>query len=422
MRAEGAGPRAFASRMAGAVRWRSEAVVRGVIVAALRVSAAVRPAAPSRPPPEDARPRRVALFMRRLREGGGEESTLALARGLAARGIAVDLLVLRIGSASGAAPEGMRLIDFGGDGIVMACCRLLRYLGRARPDVLLTNNPGTGVPALVTKALVLRNLRVVFRYGNVISMQPVTHASRLLKHVLPFADAIVAVSEGAADEFERTFPRVAPLVRHVPSPVVPPDLAEVAAARVEHPWFGDGAAPIVLSAGRLAPEKDHAMLLRAFAEVVKLRNARLVVLGEGPERAGLTALARKLEISRCVDFPGDRRPPFPWMAKARVFVLSSGWEGLPRVLIEAMACGTPVVSTDCPYGPREILAGGRWGRLVPVGDSRSMAAAIVETLDAPPIPPDLLVRRANRWAAESSVVRHLKVLNDVVREPRPPCC
>ena len=146
---------------------------------------------------------------------------------------------------------------------------------------------------------------------------------------------------------------------------------------------------------------------------MKSRRARLVILGEGPDRDGLTALARKLGIADQVDFPGFESNPFASMARARVFVLSSRFEGLPTVLIEAMACGVPVVSTDCPSGPGEILEGGKWGRLVPVGDWRSLAQAIVETLDNPASPASL-VARAGAFSVDVAIDRYMALLDRLV--------
>ena len=362
---------------------------------------------------EKAKLRKIALFMKSLPAGGGVACLLTVAKGLVARGFCVDVLVLHA-SRSGLhlVPEGVRLTNFQRQDAIAALPQLLHYLKRERPDVLLANNPYPGVAALIAKGLFMPSLSLVYRHGNTFSQEAPTLDSRLLRYFLPFSDAIITISSGATDDFKRSFPNVSPLVRYVPNAVVTPDIAEQAASPVDHPWFNDPARPVVLSVARLAPQKDHATLLRAFAEVVRSRPARLVILGEGSERTKLTRLTRELGISPSVQFPGDIRPAFPYMAKARVFVLSSAWEGLSMALLEAMACGTPVVSTDCPYGPGEILEGGKWGRLVPPGDWRSLASAILETLDAP-VASDLLIARASRWDAESGIARYLQVLDDV---------
>ena len=160
------------------------------------------------------------------------------------------------------------------------------------------------------------------------------------------------------------------------------------------------------------PVKGHETALRAFAEVVKSRPARFVILGEGPDRQKLVDLSHTLKIAHLVDFAGFQINPFAYMARAAAFVLASSHEGLPSVLIEAMACGAPLVSTDCPSGPREILEGGQWGRLVPVGNWRALATAILDTLDAP-VDRDALTARANAYDGESSVEQYMALLQEL---------
>ena len=164
----------------------------------------------------------------------------------------------------------------------------------------------------------------------------------------------------------------------------------------------DGRVPVVLAAGGLRPVKDHTTLLRAFALVAAERSVRLVIIGDGAERDRLSELARKLGIDGSVELPGFQRNPFAWMARARVFVMSSIFEGAPNALVQAMACGTTVVSTDCPGGTREILGDGAWGALTPVGDHRALAAAISEALNNPKAP-SALIGRANDFSAEPSI-------------------
>jgi len=175
------------------------------------------------------------------------------------------------------------------------------------------------------------------------------------------------------------------------NPVVTPSLKSLATAPVDHPWIGTNQPPLVLAVGRLTAQKDYPTLLRAFAKVRSRRNCRLIILGEGELRDSLEALTSQLGIADSVQLPGFADNPFAWMSKASLFVLSSAWEGLPNVLIQAMACGTPVVSTDCPSGPAEILENGKWGRLVPVGDEVALAEAMDRALEDK-VFPDVAVR------------------------------
>jgi glycosyltransferase involved in cell wall biosynthesis len=189
---------------------------------------------------------------------------------------------------------------------------------------------------------------------------------------------------------------------------VTPELLALAAEPVDHPWFASGEPPVVLGVGRLTKQKDFATLLRAFAELRACRPARLAILGEGEERPALESLVRELDLVPEVWLPGYQRNPFKFMARAGVFVLSSAWEGSPGVLVQALACGAPVVATDCPSGPREVLGGGDAGRLVPVGDASALAAAVAAMLarSRRPIPPQVLAP----FTQEVAVDRYLGLL------------
>jgi glycosyltransferase involved in cell wall biosynthesis len=194
------------------------------------------------------------------------------------------------------------------------------------------------------------------------------------------------------------------------NPVTTDDLPRLAAEPLDHPWVAPGAPPIVLGAGKLKPQKAFDVLLRAFSHMRARRPARLVILGEGPERSRLEALARKLGVAGDVALPGFAANPFAWMSRCGVFALSSAWEGLPGVLIQALACGCPVVSTDCPSGPSEILEPGGLGRLVAVGDTEALAAAIEEALTEPPSTAEARRDRAREFSVERIAPRYLAAL------------
>jgi glycosyltransferase involved in cell wall biosynthesis len=197
------------------------------------------------------------------------------------------------------------------------------------------------------------------------------------------ADAVVAVSKGVADELAALGEVPREKVHVIHNPIDSGRIIRQAEAQPEHPWFQPGQPPVLLAAGRLHPQKDYPTLLRAFASLRKARKLRLAILGEGRERPRLEQLIGDLGIGEDVRLLGFQQNPFAFMARAAVFVLSSAWEGLGNVLIEALACGCPVVSTDCPHGPSEILEKGRYGALVPVGDPQELAHAIVAALERP---------------------------------------
>ena len=359
---------------------------------------------------------RVALFVHSMSGGGAERVMLGLATALADRGVYVDLVVNRAeGELMKLVPESVRLIDLDSNKTIGSLMNFGRYIRRELPAVVVSAPLRPNVVAMVAKLLFRRDLTVFVRQDSTLSDQFAASSFRnrlmwrVFKYLLPASDGILAVSRGVSDDLCSIAPGSSHKVKTLYNPVVWPDHSERAMAPVDHPWFNDKDVPVVLSAGRLAPVKDHAMLLRAFARVIESRPARLVILGEGSERGKLTKLAERLGIAQHVDMPGFRDNPLSYMSKSDVFVLSSRYEGFANVLPEAMACGTPVVSTDCRSGPSELLEGGKLGRLVPVGDWQAMADAIIDTLDNP-TPPDRLVARASEFSAEASVDRYLELL------------
>ena len=368
----------------------------------------------------DADATRIALVVPSLAGGGIATVLLVLARGLAERGHAVDLVVFnRSGALTGRVPGTVRLVDLDTRKLVAALPKLVVYLRRARPGLVIAASWYAVLVALAAKRFCGPGIRVWVRQDGVHSIQARTERPknravlRAIRLLLPSAERIVAVSAGVAEDLERCAPRIAGRVRVIPNPVPHDDIAALAAAAPDHPWFDDPDVPVILSAGRLVALKDFCTLIRAFAAVAKTRPARLAILGEGPERGALAALARELGVGHAVALPGFVANPFAWMARARVFALSSTHEGLSMVLVEAMACGTPVVSTDCPHGPREVLEGGKWGPLVPVGDADALAAAILETL-GDPLPPELLAARSRAFSVEACIGRHVALM----AEPR----
>ena len=351
----------------------------------------------------DERP--IALLLPSLAGGGAERMTINLARGLADLGRRVDLVLGQaVGPYRDLVPSGVRSIDLDSRQMITALLPLVRYLRRERPSALLAamnhasivalwaaRLAGTGTPVL---AGVRSQLSVEARRSPLLGDRLMP---RLARTFFPWAHAVVAVSAGVADDLRTRIGLDAELIRVINNPVVTPDLAMLAAEVPSHPWLAEPTLPVVLGAGRLTPQKDFATLIRAFAQVRAARPARLVIIGEGPERQALEALVDQLAVRDSVALPGFQPNPFACMRAARLFVLSSAWEGLPGVLIQAMACGTAVVSTDCPSGPREILDVGdhRLGALVPVGDSAALADAMLKALAAPPAADDLRRRAAD---------------------------
>jgi glycosyltransferase involved in cell wall biosynthesis len=282
----------------------------------------------------------------------------------------------------GTAPAIDRLVVVPDDGEVPV-------LRRERPDTLLALLHAN-VISLWARRLAGTRTRVVISEHNTFSVSteqsPYVYRAvvpLLTKAFYPWADLITAVSKGVADDLAVMTGVPKGQIQVIYNPVITQDLKRKAMERLDHPWFQPDQPPVVLAAGRLDPQKDFPTLIRAFRRVRESNPARLMILGEGAERPALQTLIRKHELGGHVALPGFVANPYAYMARASVFVLSSRWEGLPTVLIEAMCCGAQVVSTDCPSGPAEILANGQYGRLVPMGDSDALAAAITASLREP---------------------------------------
>ena len=342
---------------------------------------------------------------------------LNLARGMLELGLSVDLVVASSAGPYGSlVPQACTLIDLGASRILSALPGLLRYLRRRRPPALLSAMDHANLVALWARAMARAPTRVYVSVRSTLSREAresQTLAGRSLPYLAsvfyPRAQAVIAVSQGVAEDLERLIGPGRARVLVIPNPVVTSEIPELAAVMPDHRWANDPYIGVILAAGRLAPQKDFPTLIRAFAALGDRPDLRLVILGEGPERPALTALVRDLGLGGRVDLPGFVDNIFAYMARARVFVLSSAWEGLPGVLIQAMACGTPVVSTDCPSGPREVLEHGRLGALVPVGDEQGMAAAMARTLDQPPDSTRLKARAAD-FEVTTVTRRYLDVL------------
>ena len=347
---------------------------------------------------------------------------LDIARGLSDRGLAVDLVLARaVGPYLDLVPPSVRVVDLDARKVITSFPKFIRYLRRERPDAVISTMPTNNVIAIVARVLFARKTTLVARRASTFTME-LKHSSsrgrkvlRVERHLLRFADAVTANSRGAADDLARAAPRLAPLIRVIHNPVIWPYLAEKATEPIEHPWLNDHSTSVILAAGRMTSEKDYPTLLRAFAMVVlKARPAaRLIVLGEGPELRALRELAGDLGAAEAVDFPGFMVNPFAYMSRASVFVLSSMWEGSPNVLVQAMACGTPVVSTDCRSGPREILQGGALGPLVPVGDWQALGEAILQTLENP-IESARLIEGTSEYSAGNSIQQYYDLICELL--------
>lgn len=365
----------------------------------------------------------VAVFLPNLGVGGAQRVAIAIVNGLADRGYDVHLVLPFTARTHTTAhedgdrlvrevSEAVRLFELDAPrvpalGVLAAIPALRRYLASAAPDVLFAHQTHTNIAAVLAARLAGGDTHVAVTEHTAYDFASNSRdrvAKVLARYVYRRADDVVAVSEGVAESLVAArFDRSDLTVLY--NPIDTEAIRRGAARPVDHEWFDDEELRPILSVGRLEPPKDVPTLLRAFARVHAARpETRLLVAGDGSEYDRLVDLADSLGVADVVDFLGYV-DPYPFMGRADAFVLSSRQEGLPTVLVEALACGCPVVATDCPYGPREILDGDTYGALVPVGHERAMAAAIERTLDAP-VDRETCLERAEAFSAPVGIDRY----------------
>jgi glycosyltransferase involved in cell wall biosynthesis len=311
------------------------------------------------------------------------------------RGIRVDVV---LGSVTGPflseLPTSVRVIDLKTSRIAYSVLPLARYLRRALPDVLLGFQDHSSIAAIAAAALTWSHTPVFVGIHNTWSkiLEQGRRKDRVLAHLARIAyrhaAGIISVSSGAAAAAELCLGVERSRQRVIYNPVITADLFSKAEASIDHSWFQAGQPPVILGVGRLTEQKQFTTLISSFAHLLKRCPAHLMILGEGEDRPALETLVGKLNLSENVALPGFVANPYPYLNRASVFVLSSAWEGLPTVLIEALALGTPIVSTDCPSGPSEILDNGRLGALVPVGDIDATADAMYDAITGKRSKPD----------------------------------
>ncbi len=361
--------------------------------------------------------KRIAIFVSFSGQGGVERAMTQLAGGLIDHGVVVDLLLPRAtGEHMEAIPEKVNVIKFGTGHTFSSLLPLVRYLRKERPDALFAAKHRAIVTAVIASKLAGFRGKVAGNIQTTISagLKDSSVIKRwmyvwMMRTFYKWADLIVTVSKGVADDVLQLTGLDPAKVTVIYNPVVTPDIAERAAEPIKHPWLSDSDIPIILGIGRLTKQKDFHTLVRAFAHVRKSRPCRLIILGDGGDLDSLRSLALERGVSEEVNFPGFQQNPFAWISKSDIFVLSSRWEGFGIVLVEAMALGVPVVSTDCPNGPREILKDGRYGELVPVGDDAALAGAMAKALQDP-VSSSVLIAASMDYTTERIAGNYIEVL------------
>lgn len=360
---------------------------------------------------------KIAFFIPSLAGGGAERIWLILSNGLAELGYDVDLVLSTAqGPYLDQVSTKVRVVDLKSSRTILSLFSLVKYLKSEQPKVLFSALNHANLIALIAQKISNSSTKIFASVHCFLSLDVRNCARKrerliptLIRYIYPWASGIIAVSQGVADELISVTHLPKDLVNVIYNPVVSEDLLKKSKDSVEHPWLVDKEIPVILGVGRLIQQKDFSCLIKAFHELQEIRPSRLIILGEGEERVNLESLIEKLGLEDKVDLPGFVANPYAYMAKADVFVLSSAWEGLPTVLIEALATGTPVVSTNCKSGPDEILEDGKIGNLTPVGNIYELANSIHKMLKEP-TESELLLRRSGDFSQESILNKYLQLV------------
>lgn len=360
----------------------------------------------------------VVIFTSFSGDGGVEKMIVNLCEGFLHHGSSVTLLLARDNSKHlSSLPNEVKVVKFPCSHTLTSLPYLVRYLKQEKPNSLLIAKHRSNQLAVMAKKLSRVATRLVARVDTTISAALESKGQirkilwyPMMRYFYRQLDAVIAVSQGVAEDVCRIADISPRKVTAVPNPVIFKSMFVQANEPIDHPWFGEQKIPVLLGIGRLNKQKDFHTLVRAFAKVREGRPCRLVILGEGDDRSSLQKLSEELCVSADVDLHGFVLNPYAYLKQSNLFVLSSVWEGSPTVLTEALALGVPVVATDCPSGPREILRNGEIAPLVPMRDPAALADAILLALETPPSK-DILQAAAKDYTIEASSLRHLEILN-----------
>jgi len=359
----------------------------------------------------------IAIYLRWLNGGGAERVMVNLMQNFVQQGLNIDLVMNTVaGPYLNQVPSKVRIVDLKAPRMLASLPKLASYLQQDKPKTLLSSLHYNNEIALWAKALPLSATKVIVSEHNTLSV----HAQRcqtdrwsplLARLFYPWADGIVAVSQGVAQDLAEVTGLPTERIEVIYNPVITPQMLVKSEEPLDHPWFQPGEPPVILGVGRLDSQKDFPTLISAFAQVRTIKPAKLLILGSGREKKKLLALGQELGLAEDIAITGFVDNPYPYIKKAAVYVLSSIWEGFGNVIVEALALETPVVCTDCPSGPKEILAGGQYGELVSVGNSQFIAEAILRVLSGQRLAVDS--EWLEQFTDKISAQKYLKLIDNI---------
>ena len=365
---------------------------------------------------DDKKSPKICILMPDFAGGGAERIMVYLANQFVRSGIQVEILAgLAAGPYLSQLDERVLLRSLGSKREIFVIHKVVLYLLRERCDAMLCILNTFNVVGILARQISRSKTHVVLSQRGTLTdfLRPdATWKQRLrlklMRYTYKRAARVICISKGLANEISQQFSIDPDKLEVIYNPCDVTTVTSLSHESVDHPWFDPGEPPVILGVGRLVRQKDFPTLIEAFALVRRSRQCRLIILGVGPEKPKLEMLIEKLNVSNDVELLGFVQNPFAFMRNSSVFVLSSQYEAFGNVVVEALACGVPIVSTDCPFGPAEILEDGRWGKLVGIGDSTAMAEAILKTLNGD------VVRssedRAQAFSGEKSVAEYKRVL------------
>lgn len=327
---------------------------------------------------------KITLVIGSLRTGGAERAMVNLSSGLLNSGCDVEIVVVeKTGDFLSSVSEKVNVFDLGMKRARNSVGAFRKYLKEHSPDVII-------VAQTHVQLMVLTAVKISRWKGKLILNEQSTFSSNTTNGIYRFfvkqmfgrADAITVVSHGAADDFSEQYPEFKNKIQVIANPVFTDNILTLKNENVVHPFFENANYPVILAAGRLSKEKNFIFLLRAFSLLLKKTKAYLIIIGEGEERRSLLNEGLKLGILPNVSLPGNVSNPYAYMSRCSVFALTSTYEGLPGVLIEALACGCNIVSVDCKNGPAEILSNGKFGTLVTAQDPEVFSGELYKSLTA----------------------------------------
>lgn len=353
----------------------------------------------------------ISFCLPSLYSGGAEKAMVNIAEGLSTRGYDIEMFILK--------EEGDLLSQSGDIDVKFADGYYNKYLGAAsyiydisryfevaEPDLFISSMSHLNVVAQLAKKMTASSTSVILTEHNTLSKKGGMKSwfvKRLVNILYNDAESIVAVSEGVADDLINTTRITSDIVNTIYNPVISEEIIKKSYEPIDNAWLHNEDIPVYLSAGRMVPQKNFPNLIKSFSIARESCDARLIIIGRGDHEDKLGVLANNEGVNEYIDFAGFVDNPYNYMRNASVFVSSSSWEGLPTVHIEAMACGCPIVSTNCPSGPFEILQGGKLGTLVPVDDPKSLAKGMIWELNNPTSSELLITSAKNRFSVKQSV-------------------